>query len=229
MEKISWNRVKTQKLAENITRKMFWGENIMVTKWELGPDAQIPPHEHINEQVTMVQRGMATLYFPDGEEVSLSSGDMLVIPPSKPHGVRIGPDGCTVVDVFSPIREDFIQNSSAYLAQAGLSVAEEPAVDEARSQEDPYERLNSFLVSVGIDVPIEKLRETPLETLARYCYEKECITMGQLRSILGLDKTQAKELLRAWKHGDDHSESSYRRKLERMIVLPAQIKVYGPK
>jgi len=62
--------------------------------------------------------------------------------------------------------------------------------------------------------------------LARYCYEKECITMGQLRNVLGLDKKQAKDLLRQWKHGDDHSESSLRRKIERTIVLTSDIKVY---
>jgi hypothetical protein len=52
--------------------------------------------------------------------------------------------------------------------------------------------------------------------------------MGQLRRILGLNKDQAKGLLRQWKHGDDHSESSLRRKMERMIVLPSDIKVYRP-
>ena len=47
--------------------------------------------------------------------------------------------------------------------------------------------------------------------------------MGQLREILGIDKTKARALLRQWKHGDDHSESSYKRKFERMIDLPDEI------
>lgn len=44
--------------------------------------------------------------------------------------------------------------------------------------------------------------------------------MGQLRAAMGIDKKQAKDLLRTWKHGDDHSESSYRRSLERIVIVP---------
>jgi len=40
-----------------------------------------------------------------------------------------------------------------------------------------------------------------------------------------LDKNEAKNLLRQWKHGDDHSESSYKRKLERTIVLTSDLKL----
>ena len=44
-----------------------------------------------------------------------------------------------------------------------------------------------------------------------------------------MDKTQAKALLREWKHGDDHSESSYRKMMERMIMLPSELKQMTPK
>ena len=86
--------------------------------------------------------------------------------------------------------------------------------------------MRGYLAGVGINIPIDTLRQTPLEVLARYVYEKECITMGQLREVLGIDKKQAKDLLRQWKHGDDHSQSSFKRKLERLIVLPNEIARY---
>ena len=35
MRTISWMDIAEQRINENITRKMFWGENIMVTRWEL--------------------------------------------------------------------------------------------------------------------------------------------------------------------------------------------------
>jgi hypothetical protein len=44
--------------------------------------------------------------------------------------------------------------------------------------------------------------------------------MGQLRAVMGIDKKQAKDMLRTWKHGDDHSESSYKRNLERIVIVP---------
>jgi len=55
--------------------------------------------------------------------------------------------------------------------------------------------------------------------VARYAYERECLSLGRVREILGISKEQAKALLRQWKHGDDHSESSLRRKMERLIII----------
>jgi quercetin dioxygenase-like cupin family protein len=217
MQTISWDDIAEQRINENTTRKMFWGENIMVTRWELAPNTPLPVHDHVSEQVTMVQEGSVTLVFPNEENVTLRSGDMLVIPPSKPHGVEVGPQGCTVMDLFSPLRQDFIDGSAAYLGGTGAKAA------------DPYRRLHGFLRRSGIKVTLEELKNIPLDLLARYTYERQCITMGQLREVLGIDKTQAKALLREWKHGDDHSEASYRKMMETMIMLPSDLKLMTPK
>lgn len=192
----------------------------MVTRWVLVPNATLTVHDHVSEQITMVLDGSVTLLFPGEENVTLQSGDMLVIPGSKPHGVRIGTQGATVIDLFSPLRQDFIDGSSAYLqgtASTGAGGA------------DPHKRLQGFLQSSGIRATLDELKAIPLDLLARYTYERQCITMGQLRDILGIDKKQAKDLLRQWKHGDDHSESSYRRKMERMIMLPTDVMLKAPK
>ena len=37
----------------------------------------------------------------------LRPGDTYAIPSHVPHHVVVGPDGCTVVDVFAPVREDW--------------------------------------------------------------------------------------------------------------------------
>jgi quercetin dioxygenase-like cupin family protein len=222
MEKIDWNSIKEKRLNENITRKMFWGEKLMVTRWELAPHTALPVHDHVSEQITMVQQGSVTIYFPDGEEFALHQGEMLVIPSSKPHGVKVGPEGATAIDLFSPIRQDFIDGSSAYIKPSG------EAEKDLSGDKDPYEQLQGFLAAAGIKVPLEDLKELPLDLLARYVYERECITMGQLRKILKLSKDEAKALLREWKHGDDHSESSLRRTMERMIVLPGDLKLFRP-
>lgn len=197
---------------------MFWGENIMVTKWRLAPHAVVPVHDHVSEQVTMIETGSIVISFPD-EEVKLESGDMVIIPSSRPHGVKVGPDGCVAVDVFSPIRKDFIEGTASYHSAAG-SEENKAGGDE----KDPYAQLHGYLSAKGIDLSVEELKKVPLELLARYTYEKECITMGELRAILGIDKAQAKALLREWKHGDDHSESSYKRSLERIVILISDVR-----
>lgn len=222
MKTISWDDISEEKLNEKITRKMFWGENIMVTRWVLAPHAIVPVHDHGSEQITMVEEGSIVISV-SGREASLHGGNMLVIPSSAPHGAVAGPDGCVAIDLFSPIRKDFIKGSMVHGPGSG------PDKEAAEEEKDPYAQLQGFLNAKGIDLSLEDLKNVPLDLLARYTYEKECITMGELRKILGLDKAQAKSLLREWKHGDDHSESSYKRSLERIVVLVSDLRPESPK
>ncbi len=204
MKPVSWDEITEEILNENFKRRMIWGENIMAVRVELAASSSVETHQHVSEQLTMVLSGSVVVLFDDGAECALKAGDMLLIPASKPHAVTVGPEPGVLIDFFSPIREDFVQGRVSQVSEEGA---------------DPYRRLHGILRSKGIKTPIEQLRELPLELLARYVYEKECVTMGQLREILGMDKTQARNLLRQWKHGDDHSESSLKRKLERLIDL----------
>jgi hypothetical protein len=227
MGKFRWDALEGDRLNDQVTRKMFWGDKIMVTEWQLAPNVAFPVHQHESEQISMVQEGEVTLVFPEEEDVTLGPGDMYVVKSMRPHGVKVGASPAKVVDLFSPIREDFLAKSESYLTRSsGDSSGSTETSDAGEHQQDPHARLKGFLDSIGIHVELEKLQEVPLNVLARYCYEKECITMGQLRNVLGLDKQQAKNLLREWKHGDDHSESSLRRKIERMIVLKSDLKLY---
>ncbi|MFA6221967.1 MAG: cupin domain-containing protein [Desulfomonilaceae bacterium] len=224
MEKRSWDLIGKEKLSDKINRQMIWGKKLMAVRIEIAPNSSIPVHEHESEQFTTVQKGQITLHFPERGEITLLPNEMLLIPSMVPHSVSSGPEGCEAVDFFSPIRQDFIDGSAGYISGQSQTTNErkldlELAKDTTRN--DPYSELHGFLAGVGVRVPIEKLREYPLETLARYAYEKQCVTMGQLRNILKIDKKQAKDMLRTWKHGDDHSESSYKRSLERVVIIPA--------
>ena len=224
MQVKSWSSINAEKLGETITRQMIWGENVMITRWELAPDTSFPTHDHVSEQVTMVQTGSVTLVFPGGEDVTLSAGDMLVIPGSVPHGVKVGPEGCTVLDIFSPIRRDFIEGTASHLSQAGTQTDEPPtAGDKPLDDDGKYRRLQGFLAAAGVKIELKELKKTPLDLLARYVYERECVPLGELRRVMGWDKKRAKEFLRELKHGDDHSESSFKRKMERLVILPGEL------
>jgi len=218
MQVCTWNTIESETISDAITRKMFWGQNIMVTRWELKPFTVLPEHSHEAEQVSMVLSGSVALTFSDGEEISLRAGDMLVIPPNVPHGVKVGPEGSTAMDLFSPIREDFIQQSSVYLGQ--VPGKDKAAAGSPPSDDEVYRTLQSYLHKVGVRASLEELKEYPIIAIARLAFDRECISMGQLRLLLGLDKNQAKDLLREWKHGDDHSAASLRKMMTQMVVLP---------
>jgi quercetin dioxygenase-like cupin family protein len=79
----------------------------------LGKGAVVPTHEHVNQQVTMLETG--TLEFEmEGRRLVLRPGDALVIPPHVPHRVEALEES-TATDLFTPAREDWMRGDDAYL------------------------------------------------------------------------------------------------------------------
>ena len=94
-------------LMDGLRVRAVNGERITLAVFELDPGIAMPEHRHPNEQVGVVVRGEFT--FTVGGETQLRKpGDMWVIPPGVPHAVeRAGEAGCTIVETFSPPRDDW--------------------------------------------------------------------------------------------------------------------------
>ena len=82
------------------------GRNITFAVIDLEPGSSVPEHHHPSEQVGLVLRGEITLSVA-GETRSLGTGDTYVIPSEVPHSAQVGRQGCSVVDTFSPLRDDW--------------------------------------------------------------------------------------------------------------------------
>jgi quercetin dioxygenase-like cupin family protein len=93
-------------LLPGLVARAVHGERVTLSVVDLEPGMEMAAHRHHNEQVGMVLRGEITFTIGDETRVR-STGDMWVIPPGVPHGVRVGPEGCTVAEVFSPPRDDW--------------------------------------------------------------------------------------------------------------------------
>lgn len=102
---------------ENATPKQFLGvdfvvlsigKDTMVTKMLYKPTDFVPFHKHPNEQSGYVISGSYKLKF-GGAEYLLSEGDAYSIPADVEHSIEIIEAG-QVVDVFTPIRQDYLEN-----------------------------------------------------------------------------------------------------------------------
>ncbi len=82
------------------------GERITLAVVELDPNATLPEHTHEAEQLGMVIRG-GLRFNVDGEERDLGPGDTWRVATMRPHRATAGPDGATVIDVFTPVRADW--------------------------------------------------------------------------------------------------------------------------
>jgi quercetin dioxygenase-like cupin family protein len=86
-------------------------ESVMTNFVSFVPNADAPMHQHSEQQIAIVLSG--ELHFTVGAESRvMRAGDCVVIPPHVPHGGHSGPDGCEVIDVFSPPRAGIVSAMS---------------------------------------------------------------------------------------------------------------------
>ncbi|QQL50355.1 cupin domain-containing protein [Mucilaginibacter ginkgonis] len=67
--------------------------------------AIVKPHQHIHEQMSFVLEGEFELTI-DGEAQILDAGTFAIIPSNVVHSGR-AITNCKLLDVFSPVREDY--------------------------------------------------------------------------------------------------------------------------
>ena len=102
----SLRNIRTTAVSAGITARAVEGERMTMAVIDLAPNAMLPEHHHENEQLGFVIAGIITMTI-GGEKRELHAGDTYAIPSHVPHDAKAGPDGCTVTDVFAPVRADW--------------------------------------------------------------------------------------------------------------------------
>jgi quercetin dioxygenase-like cupin family protein len=73
----------------------------------------VPLHHHESEQISYVLEGALELEL-EGRRVVLRKGQVLVIPSMVPHSA-VALEDTIDLDIFAPVRQDWIDKSDAYL------------------------------------------------------------------------------------------------------------------
>ena len=107
-----WDEIALEKITEMISQKIVAGEREMLAQIYLKRGAQVPMHSHDSEQMTYILQG-ALRVLVDGEEITVREGEVLNIPSGVPHQAEALEDTFEL-DVFSPIRQDWIDKTDAY-------------------------------------------------------------------------------------------------------------------
>ena len=96
-----------RQLLEGVHLKtVAYGEQTLMGRFRLARGAVIPPHAHPHEQIGTLISGRMR-FMIGGETISAEAGDSWCIPGSVEHGVIVEEDS-VVVEVFSPVREDYL-------------------------------------------------------------------------------------------------------------------------
>jgi quercetin dioxygenase-like cupin family protein len=104
-----------QKKAEGKERRLLdgvylnvraHGEKTLMGEFRLEKGAVVPSHDHPHEQIGVLLSGRLR-FRVDGETVDAGPGDAWCIPGGVPHAAEALEDS-VAVEVFSPVREDYL-------------------------------------------------------------------------------------------------------------------------
>jgi len=111
-----WEDLPRERLNSRLERRLITGSNMMIAHVYLEKGCIVPKHSHHNEQITYVLEGALKFLLGDeqDQEVIVSAGEVLTIPPHLPHSAEALEDTLDV-DIFNPPREDWMDGSDAYL------------------------------------------------------------------------------------------------------------------
>ena len=107
---MNWSDIPVERPAEGIERQMLVGKRMMICRFRFAPFLVTPEHDHPHEQMTIVERGRVR-FFIEGREQIASAGDVLHFPSNCWHGATMMDEEVVLIDIFSPLREDFLNGN----------------------------------------------------------------------------------------------------------------------
>jgi len=103
----NWATVPREQLADGIVRQMVYGETLMMCRLTLAAGTVTAAHRHVHEQMTIVEKGRVR-FVVGHEEKIFGPGDVLFFPRGFWHGATMLDEEVVLVDIFTPLREDFL-------------------------------------------------------------------------------------------------------------------------
>ena len=103
-DQVSWEEIDL-----GVRRKiMAYNDDLMMVKVQFDKGGVGSPHHHSHSQISHVESGQFEIEI-NGSKRILTAGDAFYVPPNVMHGAVCLAAG-TLIDVFSPMREDFIED-----------------------------------------------------------------------------------------------------------------------
>lgn len=102
------DRLPEKPMLPGVYLRILPGDQMMFSVVRFEPNATVPTHQHPHEQMGFVIEGELELWIAD-ERRRLRRGDMYTIPSNVPHGAATAESTCVVVDVFHPLRAEYVK------------------------------------------------------------------------------------------------------------------------
>lgn len=111
---IDWDDISVNEVAPGVRIRAPYGDNLMLSLLEMEDGAEVPLHHHPHEQGGILLEGRMELTIGDDVR-TVEPGAAYLIPANVPHrAVAVG-GPATILDVFSPVREDYAELGNRYI------------------------------------------------------------------------------------------------------------------
>ena len=104
----NWTSIPRETIAPGVVRQMIYGATLMICRLTFAPGTVTTAHDHVHEQMTIVEKGRVR-FVVGSEEKVFGPGDILLFPSGFWHGATMLDGEVVLIDIFSPIREDFLK------------------------------------------------------------------------------------------------------------------------
>lgn len=98
--------------------RFLHSENVTIAYWEILRGSTLPEHSHPHEQIAQILEGQFEIAI-NGATSILPPGKVAIIPPHAIHSGQALTD-CKIIDVFYPIREDYLAQSGNFVSVLSL-------------------------------------------------------------------------------------------------------------
>jgi len=100
--------LKVKKMLNSSELRAVANEHVMITLFDFGPDDKVMPnHHHSHEQISYILKGSVKM-LAGGKSRILKTGEIAVIPSNVEHEVTALEEDTRILDVFYPLREDYL-------------------------------------------------------------------------------------------------------------------------
>jgi gluconolactonase len=92
--------------------RLIWGKNAQISLVRMDPGSEFPLHVHPEDQLTHTTRGTLDQGVMDRSfPASGASGHMVYLPGGMVHSAKLGDTGGDQLDVFWPVRPDYVERA----------------------------------------------------------------------------------------------------------------------
>jgi len=102
---INLSDIPERDMIPGFRARFVHSERMTCSYWNVDAGATLPEHAHPHEQVTNLIRGRFEMTV-EGETRVIEPGSVVVIPSGANHRGK-ALEASTILDVFSPVREDY--------------------------------------------------------------------------------------------------------------------------